>query len=78
MLGGSIGMGYVADKSKSLVLPALFHAFSNLIFSNVVFNNGMHVSFLATIVVVAICMAAIILVMIKVGRERRQQHPDLQ
>ncbi len=71
ILGGSIGMGYVADKSKSLVLPALFHAFSNLIFSNITFNNDIHVSFTSTIIVVAICIVAIIVVMVKTGRKNK-------
>ena len=30
IFGGSIGMGFVADKSKSLILVALFHAFINI------------------------------------------------
>ena len=31
IFGGSIGMGFIADKSKSLILVALFHAFINLL-----------------------------------------------
>ncbi len=31
ILGGSIGMGFIADKSKSLILVALFHAFINIL-----------------------------------------------
>ncbi len=71
ILGGSIGMGYVADKSKSLILPALFHAFSNIIFSNIVFKNYIHASFTSTIIIVFICVVAIIGVMIKTGRKNK-------
>ncbi len=69
VLGGSIGMGYVADKSKSLVLPALFHAFSNIIFSNVIFKNYIYASFTSTLIIVAVCIVAIIGVMIKTSRQ---------
>ena len=31
IFGGSVGMGFVADKSKSLILVALFHAFINIL-----------------------------------------------
>ncbi len=72
VLGGSIGMGYVADKSKSLVLPALFHAFSNIIFGNVVFHNNINASLISSIIVVSISVVAIIVIMIKVGREKRK------
>ena len=34
VLAGSFGIGYVANKSKSLVLPSLFHAFYNIVFTN--------------------------------------------
>ncbi len=71
VLAGSIGMGYVADKSKSLILPALFHAFSNLMFSSVSFGSQVQVSFMATLVIVIVCIVAIIAVMIKTGRDKR-------
>ncbi len=78
ILVGSIGMGYVADKSKSLVLPALFHAFSNLIFRDISFSEDMHASFSATIIIVTVCIVAIIVVMVKAAREQRQlQHPNI-
>ncbi len=73
VLGGSIGMGYVADKSKSLMLPALFHAFSNLIFSNIVFSKNISASFVSTLIVVLISIAAIIGVMLNTRRAKKTE-----
>ncbi len=69
VLGGSIGMGYVADKSKSLVLPALFHAFSNLMFSKTIFNDDPYALFNATTIIVVICMVATIGVMVNAEKK---------
>jgi membrane protease YdiL (CAAX protease family) len=60
VLAGSIGIGYVADKSKSLILPALFHAFFNIILS----NNLVDISMKSRLIVVFISAASIIGVMI--------------
>ena len=53
ILAGSIGIGYVADKSKSLILPALFHAFFNILLSNSVVGISMTSKFLIVITSVA-------------------------
>lgn len=60
VLAGSIGIGYVADKSKSLILPALFHAFFNILLS----NNLAEISMPSKILIVMISLACIIGVMI--------------
>lgn len=60
VLAGSIGIGYVADKSKSLILPALFHAFFNIVLS----NSLISISMKSKILIVMISMASIIGVMV--------------
>ena len=65
VLAGSIGIGYVADKSKSLVLPALFHAFFNILLS----NNLESISLLSKILIIVICIIIIIWTMIRTNRK---------
>ena len=60
VLAGSIGIGYVADKSKSLILPALFHAFFNILLS----NNLVGISMTSKVLIVLISVASIIWAMI--------------
>ncbi|HHH52394.1 MAG TPA: CPBP family intramembrane metalloprotease [Bacteroidetes bacterium] len=60
ILAGSIGIGYVADKSKSLILPALFHAFFNILLS----NSLLSISLKSKIIIVIISIVSIIVVMI--------------
>ena len=59
VFAGSLGMGYVADRSKSLVLPTLFHMLFNVLFSNEMgpFTMAQKVS------VLVISTASIILIM---------------
>ncbi len=60
VLAGSIGIGYVADKSKSLILPALFHAFFNILLS----EKLVVIPMTSKLIIVVICVASIIGVMI--------------
>jgi len=59
LIGGSIGMGYVADQSKSLIYVALFHAFVNLTLT----SDLPTISTTQKIVSVAIVSITIILLM---------------
>jgi len=72
VLAGSVGIGYVADKSKSLVLPALFHAFFNILLS----NNIDGISFFSKILIVVICTIIIILTMIRTNRKNENRLPN--
>ena len=69
VLAGSIGIGYVADKSKSLVLPALFHAFFNILLS----NNLDGISLFSKILIIVICILTIIFTMILANKKRKNQ-----
>jgi len=65
VLAGSIGIGYVADKSKSLVLPALFHAFFNILLSNTLDS----ISFFSKVIIVVFCIIIIIWTMVRTKRK---------
>jgi membrane protease YdiL (CAAX protease family) len=59
VLIGSMGIGYVADKSKSLLLPSLFHMFFNVLFSNTLVG----VTFLQKAIILLISAISVISVM---------------
>ena len=59
VLMGSIGIGYVADKSKSLILPSLFHMFFNILFT----NSLIGISFSQKIIILSVCAISIVFVM---------------
>ncbi len=59
VLMGSIGIGYVADKSKSLILPSLFHMFFNVLFTNTLVD----ISFLQKVIILVVCIISVIWVM---------------
>lgn len=59
VLMGSIGIGYVADKSKSLILPSLFHMFFNVLFT----NSLRGISFSQKVMILSVSIIAVILVM---------------
>lgn len=68
LLGGSIGIGYVADRTKSLIFVALFHAFFN-ISQNELFN-GIELKQKLTIIIISIVSAIAIMKYDKKNRER--------
>lgn len=59
VLMGSVGIGYVADKSKSLILPSLFHMFFNILFTNSL--DG--ISFSQRVILLSISAVAVIFIM---------------
>ncbi len=59
VLMGSVGIGYVADKSKSLILPSLFHMFFNVLFT----NSLIGVTFLQKVIILSVCAISVILAM---------------
>lgn len=67
ILVGSIGIGYVADKSKSLILPSLFHMFFNVLFT----NSLVDVSFSQRVVILSISSVAVVLIMWWTLRKKR-------
>lgn len=69
-MAGSIGIGYVADKSKSLVLPALFHAFFNILLS----NNLDSISMLSKILIIVTCILIIIWTMIATNKKSKNKN----
>ena len=64
LLAGSFGMGYVADKSKSLIYVALFHAFINILAT----NDLQHIPFTQKLIIILISAITIIVLMIKKGK----------
>lgn len=67
-LGGSIGIGMVAKKSKSLVLVALFHSFFNLFYITRVLEG---ITSMQKIVILIISIVAIIYVM-KMDKKKKE------
>lgn len=59
LLGGSFGIGYVADRTKSLVFVALFHAFFNILQSELL--QGIEMTQKLVIVAVSIISAIVIM-----------------
>lgn len=59
VLMGSIGIGFVADKSKSLILPSLFHMFFNVFF---VSSLG-GITTLQRAVILSFCIVTVIFIM---------------
>lgn len=56
---GSVGIGYVADKSKSLILPSLFHMFFNILFT----NSLIGISFSQRVILLSACTISVVFVM---------------
>lgn len=58
LFAGSIGIGYVADKSKSLMFVALFHAFFNIsqneVLNGIKFNQKLAIVIISAISAIAI------------------------
>ncbi len=65
---GSIGIGGVATKTKSLILVALFHSFFNLFYITRVLEG---ITTMQKIVILVISIVAIIYVMFLDGRKKR-------
>jgi membrane protease YdiL (CAAX protease family) len=59
VLMGSVGIGYVADKSKSLILPSLFHMFFNILFT----NSLVGISFSQKVILLSVCTISVVFVM---------------
>jgi len=59
ILSGSIGIGYVADKSKSLIYAALFHAFMNMFLT----ENLNEIPSIQKLIIIGISAITIILLM---------------
>ena len=59
LFAGSFGIGYVADKSKSLIFVALFHAFFNISQSELL--NGIEIKQKLTIITISIISAILIM-----------------
>lgn len=59
VLMGSVGIGYVADKSKSLILPSLFHMFFNILLT----NSLVGISFSQKIIILSICTVSVVFIM---------------
>lgn len=67
VLVGSIGIGFVADRSKSLILPSLFHMFFNVLFT----NSLVGVSFSQKAIILSISVISVVFVMWWSLRKRR-------
>ena len=68
ILMGTIGIGYIADKTKSFILVALFHAFFNLFYLT---SNLEGITSIQKIVIITISIVSIISFMVVDSREKR-------
>ena len=68
LFAGSFGIGYVADKSKSLIFVALFHAFFNISQNDLL--NGIELKQKLTIVAISIISAILILKYDKMNKKK--------
>jgi len=59
LFAGSYGIGYIADKSKSLIMSALFHSFSNISQNELL--NGIHMNYKLIIIVISALSAIYIM-----------------
>ena len=68
LFAGSYGIGFVAEKSKSLIFVALFHAFFNI--SNNKLLNGIELNQKLIIIAISIVSAIIIMKYDKMSKEK--------